>query len=881
MKKRLFVLVLCVAMVFSMFGCGTKKTSHDLDAKETTDRHDDDVEVQLGGNPVQALRVLGKNSGFRNAMSELELTSSTVMEDATFHRLQQYYQGVPVYGRTVAYVTGESDELLTLVGNVQDVDESISMTPVLQEEDLESIAAQYLNDSYICGTLLWLAVDDVELCVFSSDSGDRLSYSMTISFAGDVASGYYDMVIDAIDGSVLMTDNRLKSVDYISGPLSGQKTIYPNVEYAGSDTVRQLYDPNRGITAYTATQEEIYVYEGSVYGYPVDSTTIITISDFTGSGEPVVWESDEAPDPVAVDAYVNTQITYDYFESVLGNASTDGNGKNTVEIYTGMVYAFDTSSAQFINFYKNAASSTNMREGVTQLFYGLSDEGSSIDAALSLDVVAHEYMHGVEGCHSNMFGEGESGALKEALSDIFGELAEAWHHEAAPNWINMVRNMKNPAANNLPEFYGGENWSNPDDISGFIHNNSTVISHAAYLMWASGAFNETELAQLWYRAMLMMPWQCNFAQCRTLIELAARTMEMSEEQQLEIAIAFDSVGIFEPEIPQYLLTPNGVLTVLDANDEPYDDYTIVVRQQQAVLGTNTETNIIQCLPSLFPTMYPVVNTISVSSPDPVCLDMTPGVYLLELIDNADSEKSTDIIVQITKTNSEDSLTIYTDFGDANAASIEYSMQEYTRTITTTDGVDVYVYHLVYPLFEGNSPAEVLLNEGYARILEEWSGDLDWSPDALYEEWEDNLDRAAFPFTEDLQGEVTYNGNGCFSLVETGYFWSGGAHPNHYTNNYLFDIATGEELTLNQILVGSDEEIDEVLMHYSAAFNTAQVDINHLKNNCSFALTEDGLVFHYQDPIMYRVQGDILIPYTNDDLYVISAGELIRKWTDEP
>ena len=885
MTRKLLALFLCTSLLFTLFGCGVKENFHGWDNEDapqdqTPASASDPSEDRppLSGDPVQALRSLGEESGFQNAFSELEVTSSVTMEDASFQRLQQNYCGIPVYGKTVTYVTDETGEMLTVTGNAEDVDESLSLTPDLLPEELEAIAAENLDGAVICGALQFLQMSDPELCVYHQDGKSHLAYSTCVNYVGDEGAGIQEFVIDAHDGSVLLSVSNVLFAEYVTGELVGQETVYPNVEYSDYGDSWGLSDPNRNLHTFTAVNEEIPVVGAGIHGSGLEDTGIYQIYDYQGYGEPISWTEGTDPDYAAVDAYVNTQISYDYFASVLGHESADGNGGSEIRIYVGMAYDFACNYGKFMSFYNNAASSTNRSSGVTTLYYGLST-GGNVNDAQDLDIVAHEYMHAVETYGSDMTPLGESGALKEALSDIFGTLVEAWHYETSPDWVNNSRNMKTPSSSGNPELYGGQNWADPTDHSaendcGGIHKNSTVISHAAYRMWSSGDFTDTELAQIWYRAMLMMPTDCTFHQARSLVELAARTMEMSEEQLLEIATAFDCVGILEPETPVYELRERGSLIVLDANDEPYGDYTVVIRQKLGALQEGAAPD----LRSLFPVTLPVVDTLHVLSPDPIRLDLQPGVYWLELTDNAHPDRSVEICVELLDGSGEESMTLYTDFGEANAAGVEFSMHEFTRTLTTTGGVDVYVFHLIYPLFEGDTPAEVLLNEGYARILEEWGGELNWTADELYEEWEDNLEAAAFPFEEELIGEVTYNGNGCFALVETGYLWGGGAHPNHYTNNYLFDIATGEELTLDQILVGSEEEIDEVLMHYAAeASLSVEVDLNHLKNNCSFALNKDGLTFHYQDPTMYRVQCEILIPFTNEDLYVISAGELIRSW----
>jgi vibriolysin len=56
--------------------------------------------------------------------------------------------------------------------------------------------------------------------------------------------------------------------------------------------------------------------------------------------------------------------------------------------------------------------------------YGDGVQASSL--ALSLDVTAHELTHAVTSSESSFIYQGESGAINEGLSDIFGAVCEAF-----------------------------------------------------------------------------------------------------------------------------------------------------------------------------------------------------------------------------------------------------------------------------------------------------------------------------------------------------------------------------------------------------------------------------------------------------------------------
>lgn len=113
------------------------------------------------------------------------------------------------------------------------------------------------------------------------------------------------------------------------------------------------------------------------------------------------------------------------------------------------------------------------------------------------DVVAHELTHGVTERASNLFYYMESGAINEALSDIFGEAVDLTNGMGAdgedtrwkigedlPGSIGVIRNMKNPTLFGHPDTMDSPLWEDDpaETDSGGVHSNSGVANKAFYLM---------------------------------------------------------------------------------------------------------------------------------------------------------------------------------------------------------------------------------------------------------------------------------------------------------------------------------------------------------------------------------------------------------------
>ena len=192
----------------------------------------------------------------------------------------------------------------------------------------------------------------------------------------------------------------------------------------------------------------------------------------------------------AVDGYVHVEMVDRYHRTVHGRASYDGAGSPiTVLVHDPIAH-------------DNAAR-----------FKGRLYSGDIVLAApdaayvACLDVVAHEFLHGVNGATLSLVYESQSGAIDEALADVFGSFVEHYH---APNEANNVliaeastlphrthpiRNLRDPASQGDPDHMDGyENLpvAGDSDLGG-VHVNSTIVSHAWYLMTLGGTHARSQV----------------------------------------------------------------------------------------------------------------------------------------------------------------------------------------------------------------------------------------------------------------------------------------------------------------------------------------------------------------------------------------------------
>lgn len=198
-------------------------------------------------------------------------------------------------------------------------------------------------------------------------------------------------------------------------------------------------------------------------------------------------------------AYEYAGLTYDFYYTLFGRDSLDGQGLPLISL---VKYCSSANSCPFENAFWNGQ----------QMTYG--DNYASAD-----DVVAHELTHGLTEFTAHLFYYYQSGAINESLSDVFGELLDQSDGRGndAPSvrWqigedlpIGAIRDMRNPGAFQNPDTTSSPDYYGDTDDHGGVHTNSGVNNKAAYLMTDGGTFNghtvvglgATKVAHIYYEA---------------------------------------------------------------------------------------------------------------------------------------------------------------------------------------------------------------------------------------------------------------------------------------------------------------------------------------------------------------------------------------------
>lgn len=431
--------------------------------------------------------------GMNEPKQELAPEISTISDVGSVFRLKQMYNGIPVYGRSVIVSTDNGGYTVAVQSNYLD-NLSLSVSPGFNATQ----AINYIKQGYVSAEIL----GDVELAVYSLD--EFLMSPILVYYANiGGESGYHRVIVDATTGVKIKSYSG--EVNLHSGRDElGEKRTFPAVCKIDN---YYLMDNQRGISAHRANGL-------------IESKWLI-----------LSWDN-----PVAISAYANLIDVYDWWLSNFSLKSFDGKGK-PLKVYFNVIGKDSNDN----DLYDNAAWLYDL--DVIRFYQ---KKKYPYTTAAAIDVAAHEYAHAVmDYAAGRTEASGIIGAISEAYADIFANFIDPdWTiaELLSPNQIR--RRIDNPLLCNNPTRVNGQFYVALGDTR-FTHTNSTVVSHAMYLMNRYG-ISMSRLAKLWFQSMKeKYTNNAEWIDVRRNVLLAARKLNYNSSDVTIIKRAFDDVGILD------------------------------------------------------------------------------------------------------------------------------------------------------------------------------------------------------------------------------------------------------------------------------------------------------------------------------------------------
>jgi bacillolysin len=470
--------------------------------------------------------------GSKSAMDSFKITGNQKDKLGTALRLQQVFNGVPVWGSTQAALVADDGTLTVFSGTV---------TPNLEakqglkkEKKVNGNQAIKIAEADLGFAASYEKKPSAELVVYTQGEDAVYAYLVNLNFL-EPKPGNYNYFVDAANGEILNKYNDLHEAKPGGGSgITGTNTAGTGVGVLGdskslnmilSSTTYYLQDNTRGNGIFTYDAANRSRTPGSLWA----------------SLDNLLNAKYDAP---AVDAHYYAGKTYDYYKNVFQRNSYDGNGaalKSTVHYGRNYNNAFWNGS---------------------QMVYGDGDGTTFIPLSGGLDVVAHELTHAVTDKSSDLIYQYESGALNEAISDIFGTLVEFYNNNKPDYEIgediytpakanDALRSMSDPAKYGDPDHYSVRYTGTSDN--GGVHINSGIINKAAYLLAVGGThygvtvpgIGNDKVGAIYYRANTRyFTASSTFSQARaSLVQAAADLYGAGSAEVNAVNKSFDAVGV--------------------------------------------------------------------------------------------------------------------------------------------------------------------------------------------------------------------------------------------------------------------------------------------------------------------------------------------------
>jgi thermolysin len=481
--------------------------------------------------------------------------------DRAHTHVRQTHNGVPVFGGEAIVHLDTVNELEaepttdTLISNV-----NVSTDPALTADYAISAAKAKYKEKKGCDDCFTDA-PKADLWVLRHEGTDHLVYRVQLSrldgtentseplyfidaHTGDLVWGYDNLQTQAATGSGVSLYSGTQAIN----------TFKSGTSYYMEDHSRLLgtFD-NRNTARINAMLGYISSF-GSTYRF---------------SDADNVWNT--ATQKAGVDAHYGAGKVYDYYLNVLGRNGIDGaGGPRTLGSINGTT-ALISSNVHFGKSYNNAF----WTDSKNQMYYGDGD-GTSFSPLVTLDICGHEMTHGVTSRTAGLVYSGESGALNESWSDVFGAMVELYaegQETTSTWWIgedantpsiagDALRYMDTPhrasnygyTANDDPDHYS-ERYTGTGDNGG-VHINSGIPNHVLYLVVKGGnhahipgpavvGIGADKAARIWYKALTTyMTSSTNFAGARTAtLNAAIALYGAGSVEATAVASAWTACGV--------------------------------------------------------------------------------------------------------------------------------------------------------------------------------------------------------------------------------------------------------------------------------------------------------------------------------------------------
>ena len=542
----------------------------DSSLPDGTDPGEDEPLVTAVTDQTSAKEVLNSLSyelGIKDPESEYSVAEVREQEDTNYFVMRQYFNGIEVVGGDLIMQADKADGTLVNIGGKHlPIPDDLDTEMTISYDEANEIARKCATVNCVVsgrdmridnrGVKIYNPRKDVYTACYEVVISDPYGLSVTIAVDGKTGNVVY-ISSPKHDAMVYCGEDPETHVDSSLQGQAGDQSLYIDYEsenrYYLRDTDRRINIRVNDRKRSTVTWDEFYKTE---------------ISSFNPNDEDA---SKRTPDKSGVDALANLQRVYDFYKEVFDRSGiTSG---QDLDVYVGFNVIKNDDGKDDEN-HNNAA-----MYGDKFIVIGTND---SQEFSSSLDVIAHEFTHGIIYSSSGLGSGNEQNAINEGLADVFAELAEDFNDDGKLNksadFSIVGRTFSKPLMDDYTKYSSASTES---------HDASSFVSGPFYKMLdaPNDAVNELTLAKLYYKIIPSLGYSTTIDELRYLIENTALKMNFDSytsygaesplitDRNMEVIIdAFDEFGI--PSQCTTRVVKGGKIKVYDKNKKLYDNYNV-------------------------------------------------------------------------------------------------------------------------------------------------------------------------------------------------------------------------------------------------------------------------------------------------------------------
>lgn len=406
------------------------------------------VMIQNAEEAISHAKKMGKTWGYENALEELTEKNTATIDGDSYYRLQQNYQGIPVYGKTIVYATDGDGNVTFVTGNALDIADTIELNPAITLDQAMQAVNTYLSTEFGTPEIEQKFTNEqCTLCIYSAENGTspKLAYS--------IETNSLRFMVDAQNGVVLSSNEKtLDAIAYSSSDASQRFGYAVEQKDDGSYVMR---NPEKRVSVW-----DLQGKSSKVSPNLEEATAVSSQDNIFGNSE------NESGYDQALILFSNIAIIAQHFSDLCNFEYeeififiNDGyyNGLNA----TGGIFTIDSDSGGYV---------------------GQIAVGNAIDYN-DLEVFAHEYGHLMSFKHVGWIdADIESRAVNEGLSDIFGELYIAALTGSTDWYMDVNYKTENILLDGALYLLSGRNISNPSDTGNAESFSEYSNSKGAYTL---------------------------------------------------------------------------------------------------------------------------------------------------------------------------------------------------------------------------------------------------------------------------------------------------------------------------------------------------------------------------------------------------------------